>query len=145
MGRFTAAIRRGFAVFPLPPRSKKPDAAWEHYRNNPITLDQAADLDKTDRNVAVITGTPSGIFVLDLDGPDAEQIARARGWLIPTLTVQTGRGKHLYFKLPGFQIGNKAGLAEHVDIRGEGGYVVGAGSVHPDGHLYKVIGDVEIA
>lgn len=140
-GRFSDAVSRGFAAFPIGARSKRPDAPWKHYRDNPLCVEKAAELDATNRNVGIITGSPSGIFVLDLDGPDAERVAREKGWTSETLTVSTGRGKHLYYKSPIFEVRNGAGkLAEHVDVRGEGGYVVGPGSVHPDGQIYELLG-----
>ncbi len=142
-GRFTEAVSRGFAAFDLPAGSKRPAQPWKDYRQNPIDLEQAALLDETDKNVAIITGAPSGIFVLDLDTPEAEQVALDRGWLVPTLTVTTGKGRHAYYTLPpGFEVKNGAGkLAPNIDIRGNGGFVVGAGSTHPNGRRYELIGD----
>lgn len=141
-GIFSAAISMGFAAFPLPARSKKPDASWKHYRDQPLTLEQATALDAGNGNVGIITGAPSRMFVLDLDGPEAEQEAERNGWIKPTYGVVTSRGKHLYYQLPDdFEVPNSAGkLADHVDVRGEGGYVVGAGSVHPEGHRYFAAG-----
>jgi putative DNA primase/helicase len=57
--------------------------------------------------------------------------------LPPTVTVQTGRGRH-YYCYADQPIGNSSGkLADHVDVRGEGGQVVYPGSIHPDrGTLY---------
>jgi hypothetical protein len=67
-GRFTDALRRGLCPFDLPTRSKVPNTLWTRFRDTPMTLDQAARLDGTDRNVGIITGSPSNAFVLDLDG-----------------------------------------------------------------------------
>lgn len=144
-GRFTAAVKQGFAVFDLPKQSKRPDTPWKHFRDQPIDLATAAKLDATDRNVAIITGAPSGIFVLDLDSPEAEQVAKERGYLADTLTVSTGKGSHRYFTLPkGFSVRNGAGkIAPNIDIRGDGGFVVGPGSVHPSGRRYVRIGDAD--
>src|SRR5262249_55897398 len=48
------------------------------------------------------------------------------------------KGCHLYFKNNRLPIGNTAGkLGPGIDVRGDGGYVVGAGSVHPSGHVYR--------
>lgn len=145
-GRFSDAVRNGFAVFDLPARSKRPDRPWKAYRDNPLDLAQAFELDATDRNVAIITGAPSGIFVLDLDSAEAERVAEERGYLIPTVIVSTGKGKHYYYKLPeDFEVKNGAGkIADHIDIRANGGFVVGAGSVHPDGRKYERISDAVV-
>lgn len=144
-GRFTDALRRGLRPFDLPTRSKVPNSAWKQFGDTPMTLDQAARLDGTDRNVGIITGAPSNAFVLNLDGPDAEQFADAQGWLAHTFAVKTARGLHFYYRMPDFPVRNRAGLAAHVDIRGDGGYAIGAGSIHPDGHKYSVAEDADIA
>ncbi len=135
-GRFAAAQGAGFSVIPLGARSKVPEGEWARYRDAPATADDAARWDRTDKNVGIITGQPSGVFVLDLDGPDGIAEAHRRGWVVHTAKVQTGKGEHHFYKLPDFRIGNKAGVAPNVDIRGDGGQVVGAGSVHPNGNLY---------
>jgi putative DNA primase/helicase len=62
----------------------------------------------------------------------------ARGRLPKTVKVLTSRGFHLYYRLPdGIVVGNRK-LAPGLDLKGDGGYVVGPGSVHPTGALYKL-------
>ena len=100
-------------------------------------------------NYGIATGAPSGIFVLDIDGPEGEASLAALcaeyGPLPPTVTVITAKGRHLYFKTIGVLIGNSAGkLGPGIDVRGDGGYVVGAGSVHPSGHVYRYADGLEI-
>lgn len=48
------------------------------------------------------------------------------GSLPATPTASTGdSGRHYYFRLPGgVTVGNRAGLADGIDIRGDNGYVV---------------------
>src|SRR5690606_41978960 len=83
-------------------------------------------------NISILTGTPSGIFVVDID-PDAggmesmQALIAEHGNLPTTFTVRTGGGGwHLYFQMPDFHVGNRAGtaLGRGVDIRGTGGQVV---------------------
>ena len=69
-----------------------------------------------------------------------------------TVTVITpGGGAHFYFNAPGVEIGNSASkLGTNIDVRGSGGFVVAAGSVHPNGGVYwyakgKAPDEVEIA
>ena len=93
-------------------------------------------------NYGIVTGTISDLVVLDVDGPDGEESLRAlkaqHGRLPKTVTVMTGRGYHLYFRHPGRPIRNSAKrLGRGLDVRGEGGYVVGVGSVHPSGEVYE--------
>jgi hypothetical protein len=103
---------------------------------------------KRQANIAIVTGSQSGLFVLDIDGDIGKQslagLIEEHGPLPPTVAVQTGGGGlHYYYSLPaGVTVHNSAGaLAEGVDIRGEGGYVVAVPSNHKSGahipHLSK--------
>lgn len=84
----------------------------------------------------------SGIFVVDLDGDpaiDAWNALEREGGEVRTREVETPRGAHLYFEHPGFPVKNSAGaLAPGIDIRGEGGFVVGPGSPHRSGGTYRL-------
>lgn len=66
--------------------------------------------------------------------------AGTRGLLDPpTLQCLTGRadgGRHLYFRHPGFHVGNRK-LAPKLDVRADDGYVVLPPSVHPNGVVYR--------
>ena len=54
-----------------------------------------------------------------------------------TISVITGRGEHLYFKLNGHAVRNSAGLlGPGLDVRGDGGYVLLPPSIHPSGRAY---------
>jgi hypothetical protein len=87
----------------------------------------------------------SGLLVVDEDRPGAfaafaETIAET---IVPTFTVTTAKGRHFYYRQdPGAPLGNGRGrLAGHgIDVRGggsgNGGYVVGPGSVHATGVVY---------
>lgn len=99
-------------------------------------------------NISILTGAPSGIFVVDVD-PDAggvesmQALIAQNGPLPQTFTVRTGGGGwHFYFQMPDFHIGNRAGtaLGRGVDIRGTGGQVIAPGSVSAKGP-YAPIGD----
>ena len=56
--------------------------------------------------VGIVTGPVSGIVVVDVDGAEGEASLAALGELPPTPTVRTGKGRHLYFKHPGFPVRN---------------------------------------
>jgi hypothetical protein len=92
--------------------------------------------------IGLPTGKATGFFALDCDNPDAEAAVAALG-IPPTISVRTGRGRHDYFKLPAAEIRNRTGLLSGVDIRGEGGYVIAAGSMHASGRRYEYINDPE--
>lgn len=102
--------------------------------------------DHPEAMVGVPTGERSGVWVLDLDKkPDADgtaEIAKLEaehGPLPDTVTVRTpSGGRHLLFKLPAdVEVRNRGGFAPAVDTRGEGGYIVAAGSVMTDGRTYE--------
>ena len=87
-------------------------------------------------NLGIITGAISGIVVLDVDsrhGGD-ESLAKVPP-LPPGPVVKTPNGRHFYFRHPGqgVRIRNRWGKQDKplpgLDIRGDGGYVVGPGSV----------------
>lgn len=97
-------------------------------------------------SIGIATGSASGLVVIDedtdedkgLDGyHEVAQWERDNGALPETLRAITGRGgNHLYFHYTGTDIGNRAGILEGVDVRGEGGYVIAPPSMHPNGTEY---------
>lgn len=101
-------------------------------------------------NIGIAAGEDSDLFIVDIDGDEGKatwaELTTHFGD-VDTYTVQTGKGLHLYFKYvdtPGF--GNNVKLLDGIDIRTTGGYVVGAGSIHPEtGAVYTVINDTEPA
>ena len=95
-----------------------------------------------DANIGIATGRPSNIFVLDVDGDIGKaslKVLKAKhGHLPKTVTVRTGKGRHLYFRCDSARVRNSVGrLGEGIDVRGDGGYVVAGGSVHVSGVEYE--------
>ncbi|MBP2642600.1 MAG: hypothetical protein H6Q67_487 [Firmicutes bacterium] len=95
-------------------------------------------------NYGIVTGRVSGIVALDVDGEagceSLQQLEEGYSKLPDTPEVLAGGGgRQLFFRYPiGHEIGNRTGLFPGIDIRGNGGMVVGAGSVHPDtGKAYE--------
>jgi len=126
-----AYATNGFRAFPLLPAGKRPlRRGWQ----SEATSDPAAVHElwqrEPDANVGVLCG--QGLIVLDADSPAAVD-ALSQLELPPTTSVRTRRGLHLY--LAG-DATNRVGLLPGVDVRGRGGYVVGAGSAHPRGGKY---------
>jgi hypothetical protein len=92
-------------------------------------------------NIGIATGERSGLIVLDIDRNgylSLQQMEGQYGALPETPTVRTGGGgQHLYFSNPsGMPIRNRVGLLPGIDVRGDDGYVVGAGSLHFSGERY---------
>ena len=132
---------RGFSVIPVG-ADKKPIIEWKAFQQDPACQDEIEHWWETypDANVGIVTGKVSGLVVLDLDGdeslPAAKQLALPETWV-----AKTGRGWHVYFRHPGngTQISNRAGILPHLDVRGDGGYVIAPPSVHPSGTRYAWI------
>ena len=134
---------RGFSVFPLIPNTKRPAGKWKSFITQRVEP-QAIERWRHEPNMGVATGAVSGCIVLDCDDLEARCEAEARG--IPlTLTVQTPRGTHFYFRHPGWPISNKAGMEWCKrdklgwDLRADGGFVVGPGSYYQpnEAELFK--------
>ena len=130
-----------------------------------IAKDWQSDLTGVDRfeeygarrrsmNVGILTGKPSGFFVLDIDpehgGFDSMRKAVAEHGKMPTTyIVRTGSGGfHYYFAMPDFDVTNRnKPLREPypgLDIRGTGGQVVAPPSVSSKG-AYAVQQDAPVA
>ena len=123
----------GFSVIPVG-RNKKPLVAWQQYQTNRASKEQIERwFSDKDVNVGIVTGAISGVVVVDIDTQD--KIERP---LPQTATSQTGRGGwHLFYKHPGRHVKTLAGILPHVDIRGDGGYVVMPPSLHENGNHYE--------
>jgi putative DNA primase/helicase len=96
-------------------------------------------------NYGVQCGQRSGVFVVDADSEGAIRWLEGRG-MPETFTIQSARGLHWYFLHPGFKVRNSVKeIAPGVDVRGDGGQVIGPGSIHPSGARYRVLVDAPIA
>jgi len=137
-------LARGWSVLPVRPRDKRPLIRWEPLQIKRPSASDVAEWFRTwpDANIGIVTGEISNLIVLDIDpkhgGDDSiERLQRRFSPLPPTIECETGGGgRHLYFTHPGFVLRNRAGLAQGIDLRGDGGYVIAPPSVHPTGRLY---------
>jgi Bifunctional DNA primase/polymerase, N-terminal len=155
-----AAADLGWCVFPCAPGAKRP-ALRENWQDL-----ATADADRIRSwwarqpyNIGIACGQ-SGLVVIDLDvahdaqpgldgpvsGADAlQRLCRAHGQRYPgaTYTVDTpSGGTHLYFTAPTAPVRNSAGrLGPLIDVRADGGYVVGDGS-RVGGRAYTARGGV---
>ena len=132
-------LNQGLSVIPVEPRGKKPLVNWEQYQN--LRTDERTICMWWGKwpkaNVGIVTGKISSLVVIDCDSRAGfENISKhIRVSLKGTIPmVSTGNGFHMFFKHPMTQfVNNRASVLEHVDIRGDGGYVVAPPSVHPSG------------
>jgi hypothetical protein len=142
-----AALRyaaQGRPVFPCAPRVKRP--LTEHGLKDATTDPGLIDAwweQWPDANVAMRTGAPSRVVVLDTDGDEGAEsrrgLERAHGPLPRTASVVTPNGgQHFYLAHPGVDVPNSAGkLGAGLDVRGDGGYVLVPPSIGSSGRRYE--------
>ncbi len=116
---------KGYNVIPVG-KDKKPLVKWEAYQKARVTDDEVRTWFKNpDRNVAIVTGEISNLFVVDTDTPSAMQEVQdflPENIITPIQRTPHG-GKHFFFKhQEGFS--NRARVAPGLDIRTTGGYIV---------------------
>lgn len=144
---------RGWAVFPVGQNKRPIISDWPNLASTNESKIRAMFRGYPSCAVGVACGRASGLFVVDIDNPDAGHAIHER--MDPTLVVQTPRGGfHYYYALPentddddvlrNTQKAERCLGFHDVDTRGAGGYVVGPGSVTTAG-AYEVICDVDPA
>jgi len=144
--------KRGWFVIPLNginedgtctcARGEECDSAGKHpfwmgwqdrASNDPKEVELWFD-DVTPRNIGVVCG-PSGLVVIDIDGPEGEALLRplVEAGVVPACPqVRTRRGRHLYLRgtLP-------AAKLHGLDIKSGNGFVVAPPSMRADGEQYE--------
>ncbi|MEA2082829.1 MAG: DUF3987 domain-containing protein [Thermodesulfobacteriota bacterium] len=133
-------IEQDFSIIPIEPRGKKPLIPWEEFQNRIATEEEVERWFEKwpDANIALVTGGISGVVAIDCDSADAEK------WLwntCPRTSVyqSTAKGAHGFFRPNGLPVKNRTGALKDIDVRGNGGYVVIAPSIHPTGKVYKLV------
>lgn len=140
-----ALWQRGFSVIPVPRPDgrhdgKVPAIPWKGYQTRRATEAEVRAWFADPQNVAIVTGAISGVVVIDADGPEALTWA-TRHLPYSPWQVRTTRGYHLFYSHPGEPVRNRARLDTGtgrlaLDVRGDGGFVIGPGSAHASGHRY---------
>jgi|SRR5208337_4439354 len=148
------ALHRGFAIITCLPHDKAPYAIYSPNACNSGTRKPEIALRAWDDGIEANYGISCGmsnITVVDCDhglNTYEEFIAwRDKNHFPVTLTARSGNidgyRVHMFYsgavKTRGFEIDGVSG-----ELKGSGGYVVGAGSIHPSGELYKYIVDEDI-
>jgi bifunctional DNA primase/polymerase-like protein/primase-like protein len=143
---FTAAldcVKRQLPVFPC--RAKNKPLTEHGFKDASCEPAQVTDWwsRHPEAAVAVATGRPSQLLVLDVDGEDGAaalaELERAHGALPPTVSSVTPRGgRHYWFRYPdGRAVPCSAGkIGRGLDVRGDGGYVIMPPSKGPNGNRY---------
>ena len=143
----------GIPLHPVHPTAKCPPRG-SHGKNDATTNEaqiRAWWKRYPDALVSILTGSQTGIFVLDVDGESGRRSLNELLTLfnferIEDLTCCIVRsrsgGLHLYFRLrSGERPRSRAGdIAPGLDTKGEGGSIIAPGNRVPDGREYRWIG-----
>jgi hypothetical protein len=159
-----AYAAHGWAVFPVPPGTKRSYKSAEHSDGRAwgMTREAAeirADFTRwPDAGIGIPTGAVNGIVVVETDtveghGIDGShslaQLETKHGALPETLQAISPSGSvHRYFKHPGNGIKIKSSASEigrGIDIRGDGGMVIAPPTVRPGVGVYRWINRNPIA
>lgn len=155
----TAALQyaaRGWHVFPAPPGSKKSHVSGKF--GNGTRWGATADPSQIrqywtrwpDANLGIACGPASGLLVIECDTPEGHdvdgvanmlQLIAAHGPLPDTIEALSPTGSwHIYFRYPETtDLRNSTSrIAPGIDVRGDGGMVIGVPSVKPGkAQLYR--------
>ena len=143
-----AIAARGWRLFPVEPKGKKPLLQhWPEVASNSLEQIEAWGQLYQSCNWGLLTG--HGLVVIDIDGSEGRAAVldlELQELKFPdTLTVRTGRadgGEHRYYHVPAgvcVRNNNTGKIGPHIDVRGEGGYVVAPPSVHSSGSRYTYV------
>jgi len=133
---------QGLNLIPLKEKSKLPLIEWKKWQ-----IEKYTEFIPMSSNYAVITGKISNnTVVIDVDKCHDPNVLKK---ILPdalnkTLVVKTGKGYHIYVKVE--KLPNTLRLDNHelhIDVQASGVYVVGPGSIHPDGPTYEIISNTE--
>lgn len=138
-------LQRGYNIIPVGKDKKPLIYSWKSFQNEPAGEEQVKTwwTKEPNANIAAICGKHSNFFVVDVDlGADVSSLH-----LPPTKVVKTGSGGwHYYYKWHNSlaNIPNTVGIIPHVDLRGEGSYILLPPSVNEKG-TYELVIDQELA
>ena len=149
-----AYIARGWSVIPLVPRSKHPVLKIATFLTGADRIDAAGAanwwgdgsarglVNSGDQGygIAIVTGKPSGLVVIDVDprnGGDIRAVSDTLGDERQPRAHTGGGGMHILCAHPetGPVPCGKTSMPG-VDRKGDGGYIVAAPSIHPNGTPY---------
>lgn len=130
----------GFQVVIVPIKGKTPKVPWKTYQKERLPRSAVETwFAHGEHNIALITGAISGVVVVDGDSPEACAYIEATCGVTPMVVV-TRKGRHYYYRHPGARVPNAVRVVDDppVDLRGDGGLVIGPGSIHETGHVYHL-------
>jgi hypothetical protein len=135
------AAEQGLKIVPLRPMGKIPwIKGWAEESSRDAEQVMAWFREKPQSNYGICTGY-DGLFVIDLDGPEAIEWWRDQGFAPGTEVSTPNGGMHIYYRSFDMEVQtNQKKLHPKVDVRGVGGQAAGPGSMLPTG-TYR--GDID--
>jgi RecA-family ATPase len=144
-----ALAQKGFRIFPLIPGQKLPAIkGWPDVATSDAAVIRGWWSER-DYNIGIACGRAKGagetilrLVVLDYDckkgkNGDKTRLEHLGLRLLDTMAVKTPNGWHYYFLCAVHVPNSVSRIAEHVDVRGHHGYVVGPGSELEGGGKYE--------
>ena len=144
--------RLGVQALPIPAQAKGPGGTGITFRgrnkagSKPYTAREHADMERhlvrRGQDGATIgtyiLAAPSGLLIVDVDGPEYLQWALDTFPPTPLSVSRSGRIRHLYYRIEPGAHGHRLGLLgpRSVDLIATTG-IVGPGSIHADGEVYE--------
>jgi hypothetical protein len=117
-------------------RKRPPREGWQEDATTDPNIIQSWYLENPRFNYGIMTGLANELAVIDVDGTEAQAWWNSKNLASGSIvTTPSGPDRtHRYFRVTGVEIQtNQSKIAPGVDIRAEGGYVVGPGSMLPTG------------
>ena len=139
----------GYRVIPCNVRKIPHIESWQHRASRePRTLIQwerglfeSYKTPEPHSNWSVLAGAENGLVIVDEDCIGEVAILESKlGKLVPTWTVESGRGRHLWYRTSTEEADYRTVsrvLGAGVDIRGWHGHAVLPGSMHKSGNRYR--------
>jgi len=129
----------GLKVFKVVPQGKRPmENGWADLATTDGLTISKWWAKTPNANIGIPTGTINGVIGVDLDTEEAIEWFESLGFPLGAEVHTAGGGKHYYYAIdPDVEIKTSKGeIHRGVDVRGEGGLLVGPGSVIA-GKLYR--------
>jgi DNA-binding HxlR family transcriptional regulator len=129
-------LQEGLSIFPGPTYTKRATIKWGHYREEPLTEEEAEEEFKREANIIVICGTQKIIngkpyYLLVVDFDDKKLYERYPEKLKDTRTTLTGKGIHCwYYTSRPTPTHHLTEMGIPLDIQGKGAYIVAPPSWH---------------
>lgn len=134
-----AYLSRGWSVIPVGP-NKQPLVLWKEFQNRRATPEEMVTwwTNNPDAQIGIVTGQISNLTVIDVESDGDFTLVKDKTFMVET----GGKGRHYYFQYEK-EFKNAVRIFPSVDIRSEGGYVVGPGSSTSKGP-YTVIRETDV-